>query len=356
MKSLVIAIILVLLVFASVFGQDKPIVLKSNLVILEPIVLDPQTGNQILDLEQKDFEIYDNGVKQDIALFRVEPRPTDYVIAINDSASMSGQRNQIAKEVAKELIFGNFSSDETTLVRFNEQVNILHDRTSYKEILVRCLEQLKPVGGASMFQTIHFGLYKLHAGKVTVGRVGSVTDQSEMIQNGLSNVLSKKKALVIITASPILDMSCAGTWKFLFDNVREFPNIPIYIIQVDAKQVKPMVYGNERYEYYTECIGERSVKNIKEMKLEKMAEFFNKLVQIAGGGIFTVGENNVRQTIEEVAEQIRKGYILGFYPSDPVGGRHSLTVKVSRKGRALDVHCRNSYEKMDVVAEKRGNK
>src|SRR3989338_6649969 len=131
MKIITITIALSLLGFV-VFAQDKPIVLKSNLVILEPIVLDPQTGNQILDLEQKDFEIYDNGVKQDIALFRVEPRPTHYVIAINDSAPMSGQRNQIAKEVAKELIFGNFSSDETTLVRFNEQVNILHDRTSYK--------------------------------------------------------------------------------------------------------------------------------------------------------------------------------------------------------------------------------
>ena len=93
-----------------------------NLVLLNATVRD-RNGTPVTDLSEQDFEVHEDGVKQDIRLFKREDTPVTVGLVVDHSGSM---RHKLASVVAAARSFVQSSNpqDQMFVVNFNEKVTL----------------------------------------------------------------------------------------------------------------------------------------------------------------------------------------------------------------------------------------
>jgi Ca-activated chloride channel family protein len=93
-----------------------------DLVVLNATVRD-QKGRLASELREQDFEIYEDGVRQSIRLFRNEDTPVTVGLVIDHSGSM---RQKLGSVIAAARTFVQSSSpdDQMFVVNFNENVTL----------------------------------------------------------------------------------------------------------------------------------------------------------------------------------------------------------------------------------------
>jgi VWFA-related protein len=87
-----------------------------------PITVRDAKGRPVSDLHQQDFEVYENGARQSIRIFRHEDISVTVGLVIDHSGSM---RPKMTEVIAAARIFVKSSNpeDEMFVVTFNERVN-----------------------------------------------------------------------------------------------------------------------------------------------------------------------------------------------------------------------------------------
>ena len=125
MKTRMKSLLMLLLMAGSGLTQDaQPYQLSVNvdLVVLNATVRD-QKGRVASDLGEQDFEVFEDGVRQAIRLFRHEDIPVTVGLVIDHSGSM---RPKMASVIAAARTFIQSSSpeDQMFVVNFNENVTL----------------------------------------------------------------------------------------------------------------------------------------------------------------------------------------------------------------------------------------
>lgn len=106
--------------------QDKVIRVPSNLVTTPVAVID-RSGGFVYDLDEKDFEILDNGVRQHIQSFDTEMRPLALVVVIEtnrDTAALLDQVHPLAS-MFSSLLVG--TQGEAAVIFYNDRVQVGQD-------------------------------------------------------------------------------------------------------------------------------------------------------------------------------------------------------------------------------------
>lgn len=123
---------------APLAAQDPaPTVFRSDsrLVVLHATVLDAG-GHLITNLPQTAFHVLENGVEQDIKLFRREDAPVSIGLIIDDSGSMINKRDRVAA-AALALVEASHPDDEAFVIHFNEKayldLDFTHDRAQLRD-------------------------------------------------------------------------------------------------------------------------------------------------------------------------------------------------------------------------------
>jgi Ca-activated chloride channel family protein len=116
-------------------------------------------GELVGTLNKEDFEILDNGVKQEIAIFeRRTAQPLSIALLVDTSLSTAIELRYEVDSVNRFLraLFAEGSAeDAVALYSFNYQVTLLSSFTSRKERLEQSLKSIKPVGGTSLYDAIY---------------------------------------------------------------------------------------------------------------------------------------------------------------------------------------------------------
>lgn len=87
-----------------------------------PITVRDAKGRPVSDLHQQDFEVYENGARQSIRIFRHEDISVTVGLVIDHSGSMRPKMNEVI--AAAETFFKSSNpEDEMFAVTFNERVN-----------------------------------------------------------------------------------------------------------------------------------------------------------------------------------------------------------------------------------------
>jgi len=125
---------------APLAAQDPPPTVfrsDSRLVVLHATVLDAE-GRLVTNLPQSAFHVLENGVEQEVKVFRREDAPVSIGLVIDDSGSMTNKRDRVAA-AALALVEASHPDDETFLVHFNEKaymdLDFTHDHTRLGESL-----------------------------------------------------------------------------------------------------------------------------------------------------------------------------------------------------------------------------
>ena len=91
-----------------------------NLVVLNPTVRDPK-GGFVADLREGDFQVYEDGVRQSIKVFRHEDIPVTVGLVVDHSGSMKPKLADVIT-AARTFVQSSRPDDRMFVVNFNENV------------------------------------------------------------------------------------------------------------------------------------------------------------------------------------------------------------------------------------------
>lgn len=245
-----------------------------------------QGGRYVTDLEQGDFEVYEDGVRQQISFFsRVQP-PIALAVLLDTSASMEGKL-ETAQEAAVGFARQMRRGDTMEVVEFNGQVTVLQPFTGDVVALERAIRQAHVNGSTALYNAIYISLKSLQK-----ARARSADE-------------IRRQAIVVLSDGDDTSSLVA------YDEVLNL-----------AKRSETTIYA----------IGLR--QNEQQRREFKEAEFvLRQLSQETGGRVFyptSVAE--LPKIYEQIAQELASQYAIGYSSSNPArnGAWRRVVVRVSR--------------------------
>jgi Ca-activated chloride channel homolog len=130
-----------------------------DLVSLNITVADP-TGRFVTDLEPTAFQVFEDGVKQEVTFFNRSNLPIALSLLLDTSASME-DKLQTAQEAAVGFARKLRPSDLAQVVDFDSRVSIAQAFTSNVSDLEAAIRKTSPGGSTSLHNAIYIALKEL---------------------------------------------------------------------------------------------------------------------------------------------------------------------------------------------------
>ena len=148
-----------------------------DVVSLNVTVTD-QSRNFVTSLEQGDFVVFEDGVKQDLTYFNKAQLPVALSLLIDTSASME-DKLRLAQEAAVGFVRRLKPEDMAQVIDFDNRVSILQQFTSDRPALETAIRQTVPNGSTSLHNAIYISLKELK--KVRATSSGDVRRQAIVV-------------------------------------------------------------------------------------------------------------------------------------------------------------------------------
>ena len=268
-------------------AQDDKIQLQARLVSITVTVSD-SLGRFVTGLQQRQFQVYDDGVKQEIAHFSDDDAPLTLGIIYDVSGSMSDLTSR-SFQALRRLFDTSHQDDEYFIVAFNDRAQLVQDFTTSPDDIMSRVVFVKAKGSTALFDGVYLGLEKAKQGR------------------------HRKKALLIISDGE--ENSSRYSGRELREMLKE-SDVPVYSIGVS--------------QFYA-GIG-----------------VLQSLSGWSGGMTFTpADEPQTRDIYTRIALMLRHQYVIGFYPSDVSSPTDWHKVRIMINGPKglgrLSLSYRNGY-------------
>ena len=363
-----------------------------NYVEVDASVLDRQ-GQFVSGLKREDFDIYEDGVKQDISAFtqvnlpieKPEPlplqatkaippdvvtnaRPFDgrvYVIILDDKQT-AALRSPLVKKAAAQFITNYMASNDiAAIVTTGGQVTATQEFTSSKALLLRAVnnftgqkiqsetqarldayqnQQAVPVGPSNNTQKIAdpLDMERGYDARMTLETLTRISDW-------VASIRGRRKAIVFFSEGIDYDI-----YDF---NKREASTV--------VEKTKDVIASATRSDVAIYSIDPRGLTSLADEQIEVSGGFpadpnsgltlqsFNDSLRQAQnslrtlseetGGYAAVNQNDFTNAFARVVKDNSAYYVLGYYPKNDRrdGGFRRIEVKMKKPG--LEVHARRGY-------------
>lgn len=282
---------------ASVLGaQDYTIRTHSDLVILDVGVKDAR-GHDLAGLSEKDFEIFDDGKRVAPTYFEATDTPASVGLVLDNSGSMRAKRREV---ILAGLGFAGTSNprNDYFVVNFNDAVTYGLGRseafTANVDHLRRALDWGRPEGKTRLYDAIASAL-------------------DHMRQSPL-----EYRVLIVV--------SDGG------DNASAI-SLPELMRKVSASRATIYTIGL-----------------LDEADTDLNPRVLRKLAQASGGEYFQPATTEeIVPVFQQIAQDVRNRYVIGFVPSSGShpSRSHTLKVRLVDRGRKARVLCRSTYRVAD---------
>jgi Ca-activated chloride channel family protein len=135
-----------------------------DVVSLNVTVAD-NTGRYVTDLEESEFMVFENGVKQDISFFSRTQRPIALSMLLDSSASMENKL-PILQTAATTFVRRLRPEDMAQIIDFDSSVTIRQQFTASHGDLERGIQQMVAGGPTALHNAISVGLVELRKVRV----------------------------------------------------------------------------------------------------------------------------------------------------------------------------------------------
>ena len=130
-----------------------------DIVSLNVTAIDP-AQKYVIDLAQDEFQVYEDGVKQEVMLFNRTNLPIALSLLVDTSASME-QRLPIAQEAAIGFAHKLRLQDLAEVIDFDSRVMVLQSFTNKASDLESAIRRTSAGGSTSMYNAIYIALKDL---------------------------------------------------------------------------------------------------------------------------------------------------------------------------------------------------
>ena len=279
-------------------GDDGRYTLKTDAseVRLTASVIDGN-GRSVETLQRGAFQIFEDGVPQEITSFRHEDVPVSIGLVIDSSASMFDKRDAVDKAAIKLVRLSN-PKDQEFLVDFSSQAYIDQGFTTNPEKLQHGLTYVKSTGGTAAYDAV-------------------VASADYLVKGGRN----EKKVLVVITDGE--DTASVTTLQQAINRIQQLDGPTIYCVG--------LLFGEDT--------DKKTARNSRQV-LEQIAQ------QTGGVAFFPKSLKEVDGIAAEVAQDIRTQYTIAYRSTNPPerGGYRTVHVEAVAKGYSkLEVRSRKGY-------------
>jgi Ca-activated chloride channel homolog len=273
-------------------------VLRTNVdeVVLNATVLGG--GNQLVqNLKRDNFQVFEDGVKQNIVSFQHTDLPVSIALVIDNSGSMSKKRPSVNK-AALDLVEASNPQDEAFVVNFSDEAYIDQEFTSNINKLRDGLAHIESRGGTALYDAVVASADKL-----------------------VSDAKRPKQVLVIVTDGE--DNASTLSLEQTIRRVQELSGPVIYCVG--------LLFGDE--------MSRAEVRHARRA-LDMLS------TETGGIAFFPKNIEQVDEIAAEVARDIRSQYTIGYHsnkPSNQPGFRRvQVTAEAPGMGK-LSVRTRTGY-------------
>ncbi len=161
MRPWAVSALVLTLLTATLAAQDSDRTFRAgiDIVSLTVTVTDP-ANHYILDLGQKDFSVFEDGVKQDLTFFNRKQQPLALSLLLDSSASMEG-RLGLLQTAATNFVKRLQPSDLAQVIDFDSRVEIRQSFTGRHEDLEGAIKQTAAGGSTSLYNALYIALKEL---------------------------------------------------------------------------------------------------------------------------------------------------------------------------------------------------
>lgn len=261
-----------------------------DIVSLNVTVTDPQQ-RYITDLTSDDFQVFEDGVKQDVTLFNRTNLPIALALLVDTSASMES-RLQTAQDAAIGFARKLRPQDLAEIIDFDSRVVVLQGFTNKVSEIESAIRKTSAGGSTSMYNAIYIALKDLKKS------VATSTDEI------------RRQAIVVLSDGE--DTSSLLPFEEVLDL---------------AKRSETAIYA----------IGLRAPENASSSnKGFKEAEFvLRQLSQETGGRAFFPNQIGDLNTVYgQIADELSSQYTVGYTSKNPKrdGAWRRVVVRTTRQG------------------------
>jgi Ca-activated chloride channel family protein len=146
-----------------------------DLVSLNVTVSENGANRYATDLEQGNFQVYEDGVKQDVTYFTRANLPIAFALLVDTSASMES-RMQTAQDAAIGFAKRLRPQDLAEVIDFDSRVVILQPFTNSAAELEQAIRRTSAGGSTSMYNAVYIALKDLK--KVVASNVDEIRRQA----------------------------------------------------------------------------------------------------------------------------------------------------------------------------------
>jgi VWFA-related protein len=251
------------------------------------------TGRLVPDLEQKHFEIYDNGKPQPLTIFKSDVQPITVVTMLDTSGSMT-LNLELLKVAAERFVLRLLPDDRARIGSFSDKILLSPQFISDRDELVRILRT-----------------------DIQYGNPTHLWDAIDRSVDALTPETGRRVVLVFTDGDDTGSKS-------------DFRDVLTRAVNEDF-----MVYA---IGLQSEILG----------KVTRPDRRLRELAEQTGGGYFELKHTaDLNSTFTRVADELHRQYVIGFDPQKLDGVLHKLEVRVKIPG--MNVRARKSYLATDTT-------
>lgn len=254
-------------------------------------------GRFITNLDQTNFQVYEDGVQQNVTFFTKTQLPIALAMLIDTSASMD-EKLATAQEAAIGFSQRLRPEDLVEIVDFDSRVNILQTFTNDAVKLEQAIQQTSAGGSTSLYNAIYISLRELSKAPLRRADV-------------------RREAIIVLSDGE--DTSSLVT----FDEVLE-----------QAKRSETAIYS----------IGLQSDDSRSRVGFREADFVLRQLAQETGGRAFFPNEvDELPKIYQEISDELSSQYSVGYISGNPLrnGQWRRIVVRVDRE--SVEARAKQGY-------------
>jgi len=270
----------------------------SQLTTVNVSVVDRTTSRGVMGLSQKEFNLFEDGVEQDIAQFESSAAPFDLILLIDLSGS-TRDKVKLIRAAAQRFVNAARPSDRIGIIAFAGQATLISPLTLDRELLRQRVNAIDTVSGdTKVYDATEFALKQVAPGTINSRRTAIVL-MSDGLDGAMEGVQGNGSQL---------------SYTELINHVREFDGV-LYTMWL-----------NTEYEAMSPLDTQPEAFDQGHQRMNQMAE--------VGGGVFYEVDRleDLAGAYERVVADLGTVYSLAYRPTNKTrdGKWRAIRVNIAR--------------------------
>lgn len=306
----------------SVEQPEMDVIRVATDLVIVPFRVTDKKGRPIADIKQSEVRIFENGEERELAYFSDVDQPFTVALVLDTSYSTVFKIKEI-QDAAKKFVALLRTEDKVMVISFAEKPIVLCEATGDRKVLNIAIEGSRIGSGTGLYLTL------------------------DMVLNQKLNRIPGRKAVVLFSDG-VDTTSELQTAKSVGKDIVESDALIFPIkyntyddVQKSRRTTAPVQFDENDKPYTVET---RPVKGERSEDYAFAKEFLQTIADDTGGKLYNVtSTTNLDTAFAKIANELRKIYSLGYYPSSERESGATFDIKVRVYRPELTIRTKERY-------------